>query len=265
LEDLPDLKHFDASIIPAELPPVGRLTRLTSLRLNINPRDMAGPMPASVSLGTGLEALAPLQAIRRLCLGGIGLRHPAECAPLAALSALTSLTLPLTRWDEPLGKLPPNLKTLELSHLPEVVPVDLPPPPLPPPPHLPVSLSYPLLKPALGTAATSLRCLTVALNLHYVRTLVMNLARYSAPCAFPHLTEFHVRISGAGTHGANTADLVALLEAAPRLGYIWLEDFKHLSSKTLHCLRDQTSDFLVKYREPEGNYNLRGGCEIKLS
>jgi hypothetical protein len=243
LEGCPRLDRLlTQSLLIDEVPLFSRLTTVRQLYLGVSEPPTTYP-----SYETMIEALAPLQKLRDLALHCFPFIHPSECAPLAALSALTALTLLLANWDEPPGPLPPALKNLEINHFPDAQILG-------PIPHLPLSLAYPLLKPALGAAATSLRHLTIRVRLFsFVQTILAHLTPESAPCAFSRLEEFNIRLYGQGTRGNNSADLVALLEAAPRLRLINLQDIQHISNSTLQWLQVRRQGFRLMYKQGENN------------
>jgi hypothetical protein len=215
----------------------GCSSRLTRLELE-PPRD-------PTSINTAVTSLQSLANLRELCLPpeddedtSLAL---ADCSPLSILSGLTALTLGVHKWDEPCGPLPPALQNLEIQLLPPLVffgfdentqdgrSVAL-------------DLTCRGLRDSLGPAAASLQRLTVTYqtfdasyngNDEQVDCIChVNLTQDSIPCAFSGLKEFKFAVYEVDRRDPHTADLVALLEAAPGLRRVQLDDIPNLSGTT---------------------------------
>jgi hypothetical protein len=219
------------------------------------------------------SALTPLTQIRELCMSSLkmGFKDPATAAPLTALSFLTALTLPLAKWDTPLGALPPALQSPSLEFLPAVRAFNLQLNRYKSPPAqpiiVPVSLACPGLRDSLGPADGSLRLLSISLHAKDARESSLrgncfylpcafrfNLTTDSIPCAFPALEEFSLHAEHTGAEARyHTADLLPLLEAAPGLRRVHLKKLGNVSLETMQWLARRRPGFqLTEAADSEG-------------
>jgi hypothetical protein len=152
-----------------------------------------------------LTDIAPLKGVKELDMdANYGFTDPASFAPLAALTAVTALTLSLAEWDTSFGPLPSALERLTLKLLPlpyafELFPYDYN--------HVhdvSISLACPGFKESLGGAADSVKHLDITLEVGEaglvrpmreqptpaIVNIELALAPDSIPCAFPALEEF---------------------------------------------------------------------------
>jgi hypothetical protein len=246
--------------------------RLRRARVDFGTYEMVDDYSEEVGLGDGglFHTLAPLMQLQELDLSAaaMGLADPTACAPLAALSSLTALTLPLAKWDEPFGPLPPGLASLTLSLVPTTrafhlqmaygsdrfaaIPTHLSVVPLP--------LACPGLKDSLGPVAASLRRLSISMYTEYATevnddyncftlpySLHLALTPDSIPCAFPGLEEFTFRLEHMDAKANNhCATLTALLEAAPSLRRIWLIEVANVALETMEWLSERRPGFRVR-------------------
>jgi hypothetical protein len=228
-----------------------RLSRLTGLNLDVS-NEM---WDIEIDMSEDIAKLAPLTGLKELEIWSDGMSlTPSSVAPLAALSALTALALPLVDWHVPFGPLPLALEHLHL-YLNTLSGAygfaDLEGPAR----LVSVGLSCPALGPALGGAAvSSLRRLDLTYNAHLAceRTtdgegsalvvISLRLTPDSIPCAFPALEEFSFTLDlpvegPEEVDAAHTADLRALFKAAPGLRRVELEGINNLSLATWDWLR----------------------------
>jgi hypothetical protein len=257
------LRLRDLEIAGLELDALTSLCRFSGLNalthLYIIVQEEEGDRSKPFPVTDGFASLSSLSSLKELVLvPSMTAFAPAACAPLAALTALTALTLPLAKWDEPFGPLPPALENLQLT--------------LALPNHgfgfevfeslsaVTVDLACPGLRASLGAAAASLPRLTLVFDAEWARTdlhgifidciLSLPLTHDSVPCAFSGLEEFTLRLEGTGVDdGPHSADLVALLEAAPGLRRVRLEGIPNVSCATTVWLSAHRPGFRMKERE----------------
>jgi hypothetical protein len=252
---------YDNATLAGDCGALGRLTRLRRLSIHFEDVDFEG-----ASFDDSLSGLASLTGLQELKLDVF---PPDTLAPVwDSLTALTSLTFTSYRWGEPFGLLPRNLKyfclmaryfpgpfvqrTGEARHICE-------------------PLSCPGLRASVGAAAAaSLRHLHVIINMENFREcrdytsqnclVDLFLTPDSIPCAFPGLEQLTVILEDATDHPnvPHTADLVALLEAAPGLRGVWLRGFYSLSFNTMLCLQARRPGFKMRGGPSWGN------CDIVL-
>jgi hypothetical protein len=209
---------------------LGHLTSLQWLFVVFDDPDRS-VLPVSA-----LTSLAPLTALQNFSI--VGSVTLSGLTPLAALPSLTSIMVPLADSSRLFGPLPPLLERLNLSF------------PAPQGPGVligqarvrPLSLECPALGPSLGAAATSLSTLIIHIGLEDEEEegaedsmFYFNTTRMTIPCFFPKLDGFYMYLGklGEGAGTGNSADLVALLEAAPGLRKIILGGIGGLSMATI--------------------------------
>jgi hypothetical protein len=251
LEGCPRLTSADVAVHSSQF---GQLTRLTALRrLSLGFTDS--------DLQSAMNSLMPLANLRELQITILHSTPITSRPAVAVLTALTALTLPLGLPSDFIGPLPPALEslTLKLHNLdlnmmleeaPSVVRLDL---------------KSPKLRETLSAAAAaSVRRLTIHCIDEYdgvsvnFRSCVLRLALTvcSIPCAFYGLEEFIFTVDKtARPNPLHSADLVALLEAAPGLRRVTLSGVQNLSEPTQqwlaahrpgHCLGGGEGDTMLE-------------------
>jgi hypothetical protein len=232
--------------LPAAVVSIGRLTALTSLDLYV-----VSTKDPYFDYGSSLTGLVSLTALRELDRGIDWLLGEEACGPLTALGALTALTLQLGEWHELFGPLPPALDILTLYLTPPQVYVQEES-------EEARRVFEPLesrgLRSSLsddGAAPPPLRRLRIIMNLERARlppneehggdyqdfVVDLRLNAFSIPCAFPSLEEFTFTLKDAARPiVSQSADLVALLEAAPALRHVRLSNMNCLSIGTIQWL-----------------------------
>jgi hypothetical protein len=244
------------------------LTRLT--RLDAGLHYIVDQYHVAIYAEDNLENVMSLTGLQELNIfstgdNNCGILSPDSCAPLAALSSLTALTLPLAYWADSFGPLPPALKSLALQLRPlksniclqVLLEEDDRRIPYEPAQPLPLALACPHLLDDEAGAAASLPRLDITFTIGragivYTRAsewcaqyaLHLTLAADSIPCAFSALEEFSFKLqeekNGVGPH---VADLVALLEAAPGLRHVRLEGMHSLTFNTILWLEEHRPGF----------------------
>jgi hypothetical protein len=253
--------------------------RLHSLRVEVSgAEEIYGPEPQGLPIGNVCEALAPLTQLKELNFSpGYGFLQPGGFAPLAALSALTALTLPLAKWDVtepellpvgPLPSLPPALETLTLQLSPlsggfvleDLRGGDYPYYEQPDvPQRVDESLESAGLRDALAAAAPTLRRLDIILTTgeaaqvsksryehSFAYALYLKLTPESLPCLLPGLEEFSFNLDDQDSGENHTAGLIALLEAAPGLRRVRLKGINSMSLMTMVWLAEHRPGFRLE-------------------